>query len=462
MKGAPTRLADARGNFPGVLWPPVSHGELAALTALVGTLEQTQGLPAAEVAARQQRQLALLVDHAARQSVQFHGRLERAGLRPGDLLGEGGLRRLPTLRRRDLQQAGTALYCKQVPPSHGRLGETRTSGSTGEPVVIKRTGLGQLLWSAFSIRYLLWQDIDFTKRCSSIRPPIPAYSIQRSWGPPTSMLFETGQQQSIPMTTDIRQQAAWLAEFDPAVITLYPTNLDALIRHCRQAGIKLPGLERILSLGETLSPRLRQAAEETFGAKVSDLYSSQELGVLALQCQSGEGYHVMAESVIVEVLNDDGSPCQPGEAGRVVVTDLHNFATPLIRYEIGDYAEAAEPCPCGRGLPTLKQIRGRERNMVVRPDGTRHWPLVGFGRFRDIAPISQYQLIQHDLQRIEVRLVSETPVTAAQESTLGETIREALGFPFELAFAYFEGELPRKPGGKFEEFVCELPASAAA
>jgi phenylacetate-CoA ligase len=461
MTGPQTSLADLRGNVPGVRWPALCHGAFASLVALIRSLGDTQWMASAAIAARQAEQLAMLVGHASRQSNQFRGRLERAGLRAGDLLDENGLRRLPVLRRRDLQRSGVDLYCRDVPASHRPVGETRTSGSTGEPVVVKRTALNQMIWNALSIRYLLWQGIDFKARCSSIRPPISSYAIQNGWGPPLSELFDTGQQQSIPMTTDIKQQAAWLAEFATEVLTIYPTNLEALARYCRRQGIKITGLSRILSLGETLSPRVRQEAEATFGARISDLYSSQELGLIAAQCPDSGLYHVMAESVIVEVLDDVGQPCREGEVGRMVVTDLHNFATPLVRYDIGDYAEVAGACACGRGLPSLKRILGRERNMIARPDGTRHWPLVGFARFRDVAPVSQYQLIQRDLRRIEVRLVCEAPATRQQESELAGIICEALGFSFDLTFAYFEGELPCEPGGKFEEFRCELPAGSA-
>ncbi|MEA2781785.1 MAG: hypothetical protein QOK29_3329 [Rhodospirillaceae bacterium] len=456
MAASPTRLSDMRSTVRGVKWPEVWNGPLAALVALVKTIDETQWMPAEEIAARQRGQLSMLVDHAARQSSHFRARLDRAGLRAADLAVDGGLRRLPVLGRRDLQVSGADLYCREVPPSHSPIVETRTSGSTGEPVVVKRTGLNQLFANAMNIRFLLWQGLDFTSRCSAIRAHFSGYAVQNDWGPPLSQLFETGQQQAIPLTTDIKQQAAWLAEFRPTVLTIYPTNLDALSRHCRQHGIELAGLSRILTVGETLSPRVRQEAESTLAIDISDMYSSQELGAIAAACPESGLYHVMAEGLIVEVLDHEGNPCPEGEVGRITITDLHNFATPLIRYDIGDYGEVAGPCPCGRGLPTLKRILGRERNMLLKPDGTQHWPLVGFARFRDIAPISQYQFIQRDLDRIEVRLVSERPVTAAQESELAGIIRGALGHPFRLQFTYFKGEIPRRPGGKFEEFLCEV------
>jgi phenylacetate-CoA ligase len=162
----------------------------------------------------------------------------------------------------------------------------------------------------------------------------------------------------------------------------------------------------------------------------------------------------MSENFIVEVLDEDGGPCRPGEIGRVVVTDLVNFATPIIRYDTCDYAEVGPPCPCGRGLPTLARIVGRERNLVAMPDGTKHWPHLGVDHFWDYAPIRQFQFVQHDLTHIEARLVVETPLSKKQESDFGAALQKELGYAFDIAFTYFENELPRGPGGKLEEFVC--------
>jgi phenylacetate-CoA ligase len=215
-------------------------------------------------------------------------------------------------------------------------------------------------------------------------------------------------------------------------------------------------LREVRTVGETLTPELRAACEAAWNVPIVDTYSSQELGYLALQCPESGFYHVMAESVFVEILAADGTPCAPGDTGRVVATSLHNVAMPLIRYELRDYAEAGGPCRCGRGLPTIARILGRTRNMVRLPGGAQRWPLVGFGRFRDIAPIRQYQFVQRTREAVEARFVTDRPLTGEEEARLAGVIQAALGYPFRLTFTYFEGEIPRGPGGKFEEFVSEV------
>ena len=111
-----------------------------------------------------------------------------------------------------------------------------------------------------------------------------------------------------------------------------------------------------------------------------------------------------------------------------MVTDLHNFASPLLRYDIGDYAEVGGPCRCGRTLPTLRRVLGRKRNLLMKADGSRFLPRAGFETFDEIAPIQQYQVIQHALDDIEFKLVTAEPLSPAQEDALAATLRKALQF----------------------------------
>ena len=190
------------------------------------------------------------------------------------------------------------------------------------------------------------------------------------------------------------------------------------------------------------------------GAKLIDLYSSQEVGNIAMQCPDHDHYHIQSESSLVEILNDAGEPCKPGEAGRVVVTNLHNWAMPLLRYEIRDYAVVGEPCDCGRSLPVLKRILGRERNMVRLPNGEQRWP-TGFLKCAEIAPIRQFQFVQTRIDCIEGKLVTERPLSKEEEAALRSTLHETFGYPFELVFERVDA-IPRKPNGKFEEFSCAI------
>jgi phenylacetate-CoA ligase len=450
------RLLNFKSGIEGVLWPPLAVGAKAALVALLRQMEETQWLPREKIADLQFAQMGALAQHAARYSPNFRERLQKAGLTPADLVTAQGLKRLPPLTRRDIQDAGSALYCTEVPKSHLPLKEVRTSGSTGEPVVVRKTALSDLVWMAMALRDHFWHGRDFSGRLTAIRSSITKQEEHPSWGMPVDLLFDSGPTLLIPITTDIREQIRLLREFRPQHLIVYPSNLAGIIDECQKQGTPLTGIQRITTISETLNPEFRHRAEEFFNLKIQDVYSSSEMGNVALQCPVSGLYHIMAENIILEVLDNDGRECAEGQTGKVVVTDLLNFATPLIRYSINDYAEVGGPCPCGRGLPTIKRFLGRERNLILHPDGTRFRPAVGLIKFHDVIPVNQFQFIQHDLENVEVRLVTESKVTAAEEDKLRAMIDACLGHVYKISFVYFEQKLPLPPSMKFEDFICKV------
>lgn len=448
-----------RSATEGMLWPAVPGRLGADLLAQLHQLEQTQYFPPELLRARQLRQFSLLARHAARTCPHY---------RASGLEGDGSwtwerFSALPLLTRRELLTRGQHVHSQEPPPSHGQWQEIQTSGSTGEVVAVRRTGVNQLLWLALSMRDHLWHQRDFRKTLAVIRAHVTALDDEaaaraQGWGPPASLLHETGPCFTQPLSTDVEFLAGWLAQKDPAYLLTYPTNLSALLDRFERGAARPRALLEVRTIGETLAPELRARCRAILGVPIVDAYSAQEVGAIALQCPESGLYHVHAESLIVEVLDDSGRACAPGETGRVVITDLHNFATPLVRYELRDYAEVGAPCPCGRGLPTLARVLGRQRNMVVLPSGERYWPLVGLHRFREVGEILQYQLVQHDLERVEMRLVTAAPLDRAAEQRLTEIVQQALGHPFRIQLTYVSGELERSRGGKFEEFVCRVEA----
>lgn len=414
-------------------------------------------MPLPERLQRQNRQLKELSQFASRQSPFFIKRFKEAGVTDVGLSGVEALRSLPLLTRRDLQTYEEEIYCKQMPSSHAPRIKVKTSGSSGEPVELYRTAATQLFWLANSLRDHVWYQRDFSGRLAAIRANLSNNQLVRAkdWGEPVNLLYQSGPALGIPISSPIPEQAQHLAQFDPHYLLVYPNALAALLDEFRTKRIKLDSLWHVRSIGETLSCSLRDRVREELGVPIMDVYSAQEVGILAIQCPQSDLYHVMDENLIVEVLDQHGNQCGEGETGRIVVTDLSNYATPVFRYDLADYAQVGGACPCGRTLPTLKAFKGRERHMVV-VDGEKRWPLVGFREYRHIAPVVQYQIVQKSTAQLEVRLVTEVPLTAEQENKLGCVIRKALEHEFGIEFKYYEGRIPLPASGKFEEFICEL------
>lgn len=448
------KIVPQKSDVEGVLWPPLAMGENAVLAALLAQLEATQWFELAQLAESQARQLAAVSEYHRMHTPAFAARLKAAGLSQLNSLER--LRQLPPISRRDAQELGERFFSKEVPLRHLPLGMAKTSGSTGEPVSVRKTAINRLYWSAFTIRDHLWHARQFSNRMSSIRANVSKYVEAKDWGAPARDLFKTGEAQGIPITTDIREQLRLLRRFRPELLIVYPNNLAAFLAIWESEGFDLKSLRHIKTIGETVHAELRARVKAITGLEIEDNYSSQEAGTIAIQCPASGLYHIMSETLIIEIIDERGEPCREDEVGRVVVSDLVNLATPLIRYDIGDYAEVGPACACGRGLPTLKRVMGRERNLVRLPDGSRNWPLVGFHSFDTVAPVRQYQLVQTERDHIEFNVVTDAAISKDQEDALVRIAQKALQYPFRMTVVQFRERMRPGLNGKFEEFVCKI------
>lgn len=454
-----------RSGLAGVAWPGISDERGMTLLALQYQLERSEWWPAAEIRRHQFRQLDALLAHAAAQAPYWRDALAAAGYRPGEPLSEGIWRRIPVLSRPDLQRHGAAMRARAVPQFHGAVHQTSTSGSTGRPVTVLKTELSLLVFEAIALREALWHRHDFSGTLAvvySIGEKIPRDGRRTSyWNRAVGSTMQGGPAVIFEDSRPAPDLARALSRLDPAYLMVHPSILNEIGREAARQGLRFPSLAGIVTYGENLADEVRAAAAARFGVPIADIYSSEETGYLALQCPDGAGYHVQSEAVLVEVLDDDGAACAPGEAGRVVVTPLHNFAMPLIRYAIGDLAEAGGACACGRGLPVLNRILGRSRNLMQAPDGSRFWP-----RFTPLyeelnLPIEQFQVIQPAPDRLEIRLVTARPLAPAEEDRVRAALRRLSRHDFQVDITY-HAAIPRGPSGKFEDFICEIGRAAEA
>jgi len=246
----------------------------------------------------------------------------------------------------------------------------------------------------------------------------------------------------------------WLRRFDPHYLITHPSVAESLMDELRSSG-KPSSLEEITFVAEPLTEELEARLNSEWGVRCSEYYSANEAGYIALRCLEANHLHVQSESVLVEILDEAGNPCVAGETGRIVITPLHNLATPLIRYELGDYATMGEPCACGRALPVIRQVLGRVRNLVRTPDGRRYWP-VELAKFNSIHAIRQFQYIQSAIDTVQLQLVLNRQLTEEERDRVAELARMALGYPFRVEIVPV-GEIKRGPTGKFEEFLSLLP-----
>ena len=454
-----------RSTVPGIVSPAIPGRMASLLMSLLYQLDQTQWLTPDELFAHQARQLRILFTHAGATVPFYQKRFAEAGIDPTAEVTRETFARLPTLKRPDLQEAGDTINSTSVPKSHGKLNQVETSGSTGRPVRLNATEVNGIFWRACVMREHLWQGRELGGKLAAIRwvrkgLAMPPDGVRGdSWGPASGSIYPTGPAVLLNIASERQAQVDWLMREDPDYLISFPSNLAALASYCLDNGLKLNKLKQVMTVGETVTDKVRDIVKQAWGVALKDSYSCEEAGYLTIQCPEHDVYHVQSENVLLEVVDDDDKPCGPGEVGRVLITSLHNFATPLIRYELGDYAEVGAPCACGRGLPVIKTVLGRKRNRLILPGGRSEFPYLGDHEdFRAITTkVREFQYIQRSVEVIEKLMVVSEPLTPQEEAAQKALIVKNFGHPFEVKLTYLD-EIPKRGAGKFEEFISEVEA----
>jgi phenylacetate-CoA ligase len=439
-------------------WPKQVGAADRLLLSFAEGLDQSQWLSAEQLHAGQMKAMSHLLNFAKANTEKFADRLRDYDEFTPDNVNDELIRSLPLTHKSDLQENPLAYRAKFDPPQLGRIVEFSTSGSVGLPVKVKWNMYANTFVRAKTFRYHQWHKSDPLKKYASLKV-VPLEKDgeckgfeSRDWYP----MLPGGTRVSQTATWTVARQLKWLQEQQPNYLQTYPSNAQELARYALENNIKLESLERFDCYGETLEAGCAELVKQAFGASLVDKYSSREVGELATRCPDTELYHIQSETVYLEVINSRGEHVKPGEIGQVVVTNLHNIAMPLIRYAIDDYAELGPPCSCGRGLPTLKRVMGRTRNMLTLPNGDKLWPRFSSENLHDAAPIRQFRLTQTHLDRVVASVVPiDASLTESQVSDLKQEIWRYL--PREMNVEIEEVEqIPRSAGGKYEDFKSEL------
>jgi phenylacetate-CoA ligase len=237
----------------------------------------------------------------------------------------------------------------------------------------------------------------------------------------------------------------------------------------KERGITDFSVRGIFSTGEMLAERQRQTIEQVFNTKVYDSYGHMERTVAISQCPHG-GFHINPEYGILELVDrrplESQEPATPGSGGRtftarVVGTSLHNLSMPLLRYDVGDSVEireGEEDCPCGRAMPRVHRILGRQEDVIVRPDGKI---VTGLFLVWDQVPgIAQGQVIQEAMNRLRVRVVRSPDYSTRSEDDLLLIVRRFVGPAMRIKVEYVSRQALREHCGKFQTVVSLVAQNA--
>lgn len=364
---------------------------------------------------------------------------------------DGDLSALPLLEKDPIRADAKAFLREDMHPSHPQV--FLTSGSTGTPISSYYTipELRQSL-ALREVRSARWAGVSFSMPRATFSgrmvEPDPA-----SKGP--FYRFNLAERQVYFSAFHLRPDTAHqyveaLHRHNIQWGTGYAVSFYLLACFMLEKGIPSPNLKAIITTSEKLTPEMRSVMEQAYGCKVYEEYSTVENAIFASECEHGR-LHISPDVAVVEILRPDGSACAPGDAGEVVVTTLARTYQPLIRFRLGDVAMwDAEPCPCGRQMPVIKEVIGRIEDVVVGPDGRQ---MVRFhGIFVSQPHVREGQIIQEALDHIRVKVVPVGDFGVSDVDDITHRIQQRLGDDVNVAVETV-AEIPRTKTGKFQAVI---------
>jgi phenylacetate-CoA ligase len=368
-------------------------------------------------------ELRKLLAHVFQSVPYLRQKYRAAGVELRDLRGWDDFRRLPPLTRAEVNAHGAELCSTTY---QGRLLPHATGGSSGVPARFFRTYESYDWRLAAKDRAYSWTGWQPGERALYL------------WGAPVGHVpwhralkvrVHDLVQRHLVVSTFSQSDALWervysrAVRFRPALVVGYVSSLEGFASHLRRTNRSLPSIRWAIAGAEPLFEATRRRVEEALGVPVFNTYGSREFMSIGGECEYGGGLHVHAENLVVETR--DESAADPSE---ILITDLHNYGMPFVRYETGDLGRlAGGACCCGRGLPVLAAIDGRVLDVLRTVDG-RTVPGEFFPHLlKDIPEIAEFRVEQKRSDRLIILAVLTRPLSAGSRNLLRREVANVFG-----------------------------------
>jgi phenylacetate-CoA ligase len=363
-------------------------------------LHRQQWLPDARLRELRNARLRSLVRHAYA-SVPYYRRLfDARGLRPEAITTVEDLPKVPILTRAELSQGDPSDFLASG-VDRGHCATSRTGGSTGRWLTLYHTTREKTVSDLSYVRSHLANGVRPWHRQVTFSPDFRMRArkhwIDRWRGP---------RKRALSASRDMREHVEVVRAFRPHVLAGPTQVLKSLARIVRERRIQDIRPRIVIGSSTVLDSATRAFIDGTFGVRMVDEYATAEAGCIAWECPAHAGYHLSADTVIVE-LDRDGKPARPHEAARVIVTPLFRRTMPLLRYDQGDVGVAATGrCPCGRTLPLMRAIEGRVGALFTLPSGTVLYPAPMMRVLMHAErSVSEFRLVQEARDSVVMQLV---------------------------------------------------------
>lgn len=417
--------------------------------ALLDQLLRSERIDPAERGRVQAEALASLLEYAVRE-VPFY-RDHFSGKQ-----GPFQIRDFPIMGKNELRENAGRLIAEGFT---GRAGFVATSGSSGHPLKVCRSRESTARSRAAMYRGHSWYGLAIGDREARI------------WGSAVTALASLKERLKDVLMNRFRLSAYTLTgpDFDrfvaavrtrrPKYLFGYPSLLYRFAQHVKENGLdgRSLGFHAVKTTSETLYPHQAALLTEVFGVPIMDEYGCTECGILAFRCPEG-GYHAATENVWIEILDADGESCGPDEVGEVVVTDLHNYAAPLIRYRLGDLcAFRSGECTCGRTLPLLHNPTGRSSHFIRAADKSCHGILLYYIMCEAVESGKSIPEFRAEQSKVgEITFATTRTLTGDEARFIERRLKQVLGEDFVIHFETRNVLERNQVSGKIMDFVSTL------
>jgi len=362
-------------------------------------LRKNQWLKPSELEEIQRRKLKRIIKHAY-ENVKYYRKLfDSVGVKPEDIRTVEDLCKIPILTKSQLQNLPKDEITAQNFEKK-RFVTERTSGSTGMPLDIILTEKEKEFFYILRTRAHIENGLRLKDKKVAIWS-IPHVGTSKYWFQHLGIM----RREFVYFHDKKSDPLKAIHKANPEIISSVPSIFKLLATEVKKRKNIHIAPRAIYSHGEMLEQETRDLVESTFNVKMFDYYGSVESGLIGWECSEHKNFHLNIDTTVVEFIKD-GTSVKPGEKGELICTNLHSFAMPLIRYNIGDIGIPSDKqCPCGRGLPLMERLEGRSEDIIKLPNGTMIVPTTFYRIMQNITGIKQYKITQEKKDKLIIYLV---------------------------------------------------------
>jgi phenylacetate-CoA ligase len=423
--------------------------------SLYRSLLQSQWKPYYDQKELQEIKLRDMINFAYETVPYYHKLFNQLKLEPSDIKTVKDLEKLPILTK-DIIKKNWEDF-KPINLDSMKYSVFPTGGSTGAPFRFRLLRFDRFLSAAMLYRGWGYGGYELGDRMvlmggASLDVGIDSYMVTRAH----ELSRNVRKLSSFDMGTEnMRQYAKVINSFKPKFIRGYASSINFFSSFVDQEKIEIITPRAIFTTAEKLMPHMRKNIENVFGREVYDTYGMNDGGISAFECSEHNGLHIDTERSIMEVVDNNNLQLEDG-VGDILATSLHNYAMPFIRYNTGDIGHIInDTCGCGRSSRLLKEVIGRQQEMLQTPEGNFVHGEYFVYIFKKITGVTEFQVIQKKLENITINMVLENDFDEKQLDTIREIVkRKSNGW--EVEFRYVDKIERTGYAGKYKFVKSEL------